>query len=307
MAATAKMDDFLGVILGVHGKRRPRGSLHSHQRLFIMRSELEFEAWQVRLPFYVWGWGMMLRLLRVIVVVGLLASGAALAQAAFVDVTLQQVDRSASNGGLGPIDLTLGGTALDWLKPVGSNLTFAEKDLASLLTLTTQGAVFTPNTYADDGYLMTWTGGDSASPSGSSFQGSNNTSAGLNVGFRTTFTAPGPGDYLLRWYAAGNNTQNWRLTGTIGAATDFQQAGTNVGTTSGSGAVDEFIWSVNFTADTAGQILTLDLLNSTSTNGAIAITGVTVAAIPEPSTLAVWGAGAIFTVICFQRKRFSRL
>src|SRR5687768_17465357 len=95
--------------------------------------------------------------------------------AANLDITLQQLDRSSLNGVLGTIDLTQGGLALDWLKPVGNNLTFAEKDAATLLTLAPQGAAFTPGLYGDDGYAFTWSGGDSNSVSGSSFQGSNNT------------------------------------------------------------------------------------------------------------------------------------
>ena len=218
---------------------------------------------------------------------------APLARAASVDVQLQQLDRSASNGVLGTVDLTQGGTALDWLKPIGNNLTAAQKASTTLLTLTTQGATFTPGTYADDGYVFTWSGGEAGNVSGSSFQGSNNTGAGQNVGFRSTFTAPAAGDYVLRWYSAANNTQNVRLTGTIGSATDFQQGATNVGTTSGAGGVDEFFWTVPFTADAAGQVLTLDLTNSTTTSGAIAITGVTVAAaVPEPATVGLLGLAA---------------
>src|SRR4051812_43636929 len=196
------------------------------------------------------------------------------APAAILDVTLQQLDRTTKNGVLGTVDLTQGGAAIDWLKPIGTDLTFAEKNLSSLLTLSTQGATFTPGTYADDGYTFTWSGGDAASPVGASFQGSNNTAAGLNVGFRVTYTAVDAGPFTLRWYSAANNTQNWRLSGTLGSATDFQQAGTNVGTTTGDGGVDEFFWTVSGMADAAGQVLTLDLLNTTSTNSAIAITGV---------------------------------
>ncbi|MEZ0266498.1 MAG: hypothetical protein ACAI43_17350, partial [Phycisphaerae bacterium] len=155
---------------------------------------------------------------------GLLASASA--GAALIDVTLQQLDRSSLNGVLGSVDLTQGGTALDWLKPVGSNLTTAQKDNTTLLTLATQGAVFTPGTYADDGYTFTWNGGAAGNVSGSSFQGSNNTGAAQNVGFRVTFTAPDAGRYFVKWFSAGNNTQNWRLTGTVsgGGPTDFQQA-----------------------------------------------------------------------------------
>jgi hypothetical protein len=219
--------------------------------------------------------------------------GATDAKAAFVDVTLDQRDRSSSSGPLGTIDLTQGGAALDWLKPVAADLTFAEKNGATALTLATQGATFTPGDYQDDGYTFTWSGGDSNSVSGSSFHGSNNTGAGQNVGFRVTFTAPAAGDYKVRWYAAANNTQNWRLTGTVsgGGPTDFQQAGTNVGTTSGAGGVDEFFWAADFTADTAGQVLTLDLTNSTTTNSAIAVTGVTVTAVPEPGAVAFLAGG----------------
>ncbi len=221
--------------------------------------------------------------------------------AASVDVTLQQLDRSASSGVLGTIDLTLGGTALDWLKPIGADLSFAEKNGATLLTLATQGATFTPGTFTDDGYTYQWNGGDSNSPNGSVFSGSNNTSAGQNVGFRVTFTAPSAGDFILRWYSAANNTQNLRLTGTIGAASDFQQGATNVGTTTGAGGVDEFFWTVYATADAPGQVLTLDLLNSTATTGAIALTGVNVAAVPEPSTAALFGL-ATFTFGFIRRR-----
>ena len=223
------------------------------------------------------------------------------ASAATLDISLQQIDRSIKNGVLGTIDLTSGGLALDWLKPVGSNLTFAEKDAATLLTLAPQGASFTPGTYADDGYTFTWSGGDSNSVSGSSFQGSNNTGAGLNIGFRVTYTAPNAGPFTLTWYSAGNNTQNWRLTGTLGAATDFQQAGTNVGTTTGDGGVDEFFWTVTGSADSAGQVLTLDLLNSTSTNSAIAITGVTV--VPEPSAALFLGLSVVGGTFIRRRSR----
>jgi hypothetical protein len=221
--------------------------------------------------------------------------------AANLDITLQQLDRSALNGALGTIDLTQGGLALDWLKPVGNNLTFAEKDAASLLTLATQGATFTPGLYGDDGYAFTWSGGDSNSVSGSSFQGSNNTGAGQNVGFRVTYAAPDAGLFTLRWYSAANNTQNWRLTGTLGAATDFQQAGTNVGSTTGAGGVDEFFWTVTGSADFAGQVLTLDLLNSTTTNSAIAVTAVTV--VPEPSAALFLGLTALGGGLLRRRSR----
>lgn len=236
---------------------------------------------------------------------GLVVTGLALllpsnaAEAAAVDVTLQQIDRTANNGSLGTIDLTQAGAALDWLKPVGADLTFAEKNGATLLTTATQGATFTPGTYADDGYTFTWSGGDSNSVSGSTIQGSNNTGAGQNVGFRTTFTAPAPGDYTLKWYSAANNTPNWRLTGTIGAATDFQQAGANVGTTTGNGGVDEFHWTVTFTADSAGQVLTLDLLNTTTTSSAIALTGVTV--VPEPAAAGL--GAAVVGLLALRRRR----
>ncbi|HYE20670.1 MAG TPA: hypothetical protein VEA69_19635, partial [Tepidisphaeraceae bacterium] len=106
---------------------------------------------------------------------GLVAAGGA--GAATIDVSLQQLDRTSTNGSQGTFDLTQGGAALDWLKPVGANLTFAEKDATAMLTLATQGAAFTPGLYADDGYTFTWSGGDSNSVSGSSFQGSNNTGA----------------------------------------------------------------------------------------------------------------------------------
>jgi hypothetical protein len=203
---------------------------------------------------------------------------------ALVDVSLQQFDRTSGSGAMGTIDLTQGGTALDWLKPVSTNLTAAQKASTSLLTLATQGAVFTPGNYADDGYTMSWSGGEAGNESGSSFAGSNNTGANIGVGFRVTFTAPAAGDYVLKWYSAGNNMPNWRLTGSIGAANDFQQAGANVGSGTGLGGVDEFHWTVLFTADNPGQVLTLDLVNTTNTNSAIAITGVTVAAVavPEP-------------------------
>ena len=223
------------------------------------------------------------------------------ANAASLDITLQQLDRSATNGVLGTVDLTQGGLALDWLKPVGNNLTLAEKDAASLLTLATQGATFTPGTYLDDGYTFTWSGGDSGSVSGSSFQGSNNGSAGQNVGFRVTYTAVDANPFTLRWYSAANNTQNWRLTGTLGAATDFQQAGANVGTTTGPGGVDEFFWTVTGSADFAGQVLTLDLLNTTTTNSAIAITGVTV--VPEPSAALFLGLTALGSGLIRRRSR----
>ena len=215
---------------------------------------------------------------------------AADANAAILDVTLQQLDRSALNGALGTIDLTEGGLALDWLKPVGANLTSAQKDAANLLTLATVGG-FTPGLYADDGYNFTWSGGDASNASGTTFQGSNRTTAGQGVGFRVTYTAVDTAPFTLRWYSAGNNTPNWRLTGTLGAATDFQQAGANVGTTSGNGAVDEFFWTVTGSADFAGQVLTLDLLNSTTTNSAVAITGVTV--VPEPCAALFLGLTAL--------------
>jgi hypothetical protein len=213
------------------------------------------------------------------------------ASAATLDISLQQLDRSLKNGVLGTIDLTMGGLALDWLKPVASDLTSAEKDAASLLTLAPQGASFTPGNYADDGYTFAWSGGDSSDVSGSSFQGSNNTGASQNVGFRVTYTAVDAGPFTLIWYSAANNTQNWRLTGSLGAATDFQQAGTNVGATGGDGSVDEFFWTVTGNADAAGQVLTLDLLNSTTTNSAIAVTGVTV--VPEPSAALFLGITAL--------------
>ena len=113
--------------------------------------------------------------------------GCSSASAATVSISLQQLDRTLNNGGLGVQDLTLGGTALDWLKPVGTDLTFAEKDATSLLTLATQGAVFTPGTYADDGFTFTWSGGDAPNTSGSEIRGSNRTTAVLDVGFRVTF------------------------------------------------------------------------------------------------------------------------
>ena len=223
------------------------------------------------------------------------------AGAASVIISLQQIDRSIASGGVGSVDLTAGGTALDWLKPVGSNLTFAEKDAASLLTLAAQGTANTPGTYGDDGYSFSWSGGDSNSVSGSSFQGSNLSNVGQNIGFRATFTAPAAGDYLVRFYSAANNTANWRLTGTIDSSTDFKQAGANVGTTSGAGGVDEFFWTAQVTADSAGQVLTLDLLNSTTTSSTIAITGLNVSAVPEPSRMLLLTVALL--VSCFKRRR----
>lgn len=222
---------------------------------------------------------------------------------ASVGITLQQLDRVINNGSLGTIDLTQGGLAVDWLKPVGGDLTFAEKASATMLTLATQGATFTPGTYSDDGYTFTWSGGDANSVSDSTIQGSNRSPAAQNVGFRVTFTAPDAGEYILKWYSAANNTPNWRLTGTIDTATDFEQAGANVGTTSSHGGVDEFFWTVNVTADSPGQVLTLDLLNTTTTSSAIAVTGVTVTAVPEPSSLAAAVVAALAALRRRSRKR----
>jgi hypothetical protein len=223
------------------------------------------------------------------------------ARGATLDITLQQIDRSSNNGSLGTIDLTQGGTALDWLKPIGNNLTFYQKAATSILTLAPQGATFNSGTYSDDSFTFTWSGGELPNASGSSFQGSNNTGAGMNVGYRVTYTAFDTQPFTLQWYSAANNVTNWRLTGLLGTATDFQQAGPNVGTTSGPGAVDDIFWTVTGVADFAGQVLTLDLVNTTSTNSAIAITGVTV--VPEPSSALFLGLAAAGTGFLRRRSR----
>ncbi len=239
---------------------------------------------------------------RTLPILSLAALLSASASAATISISLEQIDRSALNGALGTFDLTQGGLALDWLKPVGGNLTFAEKDGVDLLTLTAQGTTNTPGTYADDGFRFTWEGGDANSLSGSSFQGSNFSGLGQNIGFRVTYTAPAAGDFTLTWYGAANNTDRWGLTASLGDATDFLGAGTNVGTTSGNGAVDELIWTVTGTADTPGQVLTLDFVKTSATSGgAIAITGVTV--VPEPSTAAILLVGTVGYAL--QRRRRS--
>ncbi|RYD73718.1 MAG: PEP-CTERM sorting domain-containing protein [Verrucomicrobiaceae bacterium] len=214
------------------------------------------------------------------------------ASAASVSISLEQIDRTLIKGELGSFDLTQGGLALDWLKPVGSDLTFAEKDGAALLTLTAQETTDVPGGYNDDGFSFTWSGGDSPNTSGSEYLGSNFNGKGQNVGFRVTYTAFEAGPFTLTWYGAANNTDRWGLTATLGTATDFQAVGANVGTTTGNGTVDELIWTVTGVADAAGQVLTVDFVKTSATaNGAIAITGVTV--VPEPSTAALLLAGTV--------------
>jgi|GEM_PF-4104318 len=225
----------------------------------------------------------------------LVAIATSTTSAASLSISLQQVDRNnptIAQGTLGTFDLTAGGLALDWLKPVGSNLSLAEKDLANALNFSTLGTTFTPSTYANDGYTFSWSGGDSGSISGTSFQGSNESSTTVGRGFRLNFVAPAPGDYTVTYYSAANgDLTKYRLTGFLDTTQlDAKSASANLG----SDSVDELIWTVQINADAANQNFNLDLTRQTgATSSAIAITGANVVAAPEPTGAALLLLGAV--------------
>jgi hypothetical protein len=227
-----------------------------------------------------------------------LAWSATDARSAAISIALTQLPRTANNGALGTIDLTAGGTALDWLKPVNADLSFAEKDLANLLSFSQVGAG-TLALYGDDGYNFSYSGGDSNSLSGSLFTGSRVSPTTAGSGFRLTLTVPVAGDFTVNFYSAANQPLRFTLTGTVGAATDSE---TPPSAQTGNG-VDELFWTVTGTTDTAGQVVTLDLVSNLSGNvGALAITGANVTSVPEPGAAALL-AGAFGSLAGLRRRR----
>lgn len=225
------------------------------------------------------------------------------ANSATISLSLNQFSRTTTNGGMGTVDLTLGGDALDWIKTSTTALTFAEKDATSLLTLTRVGSSGGALTsFADDGFDYTWSGGTSSSPAGTSHAGTrivNPTAAGN--GFQVTYTAPAAGFFTINLYTAATAPQKWTLSGTIGSTSQSLTPDVR----SGTQLVDELFWTISGVADNAGQVLTLNLLSNTGTStGSLAILGVT--AVPEPSTTGLFIAGTLIGLIVMCRGRKLR-
>ncbi len=252
-------------------------------------------------------WSGPSRWLRgVLGLVTLVSATVSTASAAIVTISLQQVERGktgTNTGQLGAIDLTDGGLALDWLKCSDTLLTFAQKDQATLLTFSPLG---TPSNgkYSDDGYSYTWSGGAAPNASGSNVLGLNDNSSIAGRGYRLNFVAPAAGDYVVKYYSAANqqtgNLGIYQLAGFIdGAPDDVVHPGTNIGADS----VDELVWTIQITADTAGQSFNMDFTRSSAAAGALAVTAATVSAVtvPEPMSAGLLLLGAV--VVGGKRRR----
>lgn len=228
------------------------------------------------------------------VAAGLVCGLGVTAHGATMSFTLVQADRTAVNGAMGTIDLTEGGKAADWIKPSGTSLYYAQKASTSALTLVTTTTA-TLAAYGNDGYLMTWSGGEASGGgvSGSSYAGARYTPASGH-GYRMTFTVPKDGDYELTWYTAAvvpATANATTLSGNIaGTAATSVSTFANVGLTTGDGVVDELTWRVSIAGAKTGEVATLNLVNNV--NGVIlAVDGVSVTAVPEPTSAGVIGLG----------------
>ncbi len=224
------------------------------------------------------------------------------AEGAAVTLSLQQLDRNnVAAGTLGVFDLTQGGDALDWIKVNGTPAGIPEKDATTILTYSTLGSV-TGASYTNDGYTFTWNGGTATNPSGSNFTGVNDSSSTIGRGFRISFAAPAAGDYTLTLYGAANGLTTsgvYSLAAKQGAST-LQSLAT--GTNLGSDSVDELVWTAHITADSTGQSFDFDYTRALAINGAIAFTGVTVVAAPEPASASIIALAAL-SIGCLKRRK----